>query len=149
MKKFLSNNDWWFYFVLTYLISWPIWALGNIFLPENLTTITCILGAFGPFIAAMIILSVTGGTPALKQWLKTTFNFKVSVTWYLLGGIILPFVIAGIHHVIYLAVNLLYAVIHDIDMGLLQIKEKHNPGNVTACRYQCYFQILPHGNQSI
>jgi len=27
MKKFLSNNSWWFYFVLTYMISRPIWAL--------------------------------------------------------------------------------------------------------------------------
>lgn len=105
MKKFLSNNSWWFYFVLTYMISWSIWALGNVLLPEHLTSITLIIGAFGPFIAAMIILTVTGGASALKQWLKATFNFKVNVTWYLLGGIILPFVIAGIHHIIYLALG--------------------------------------------
>lgn len=103
MKKFLSKNNWWFYFILTFLISWPVWALGKVLLPENLAMITFILGAFGPFIAAMIMLRITGDGSGLKNWLKTTFNFKISIIWYLLGGIILPFVIAAVHHFIYLA----------------------------------------------
>ncbi|MFH0842760.1 MAG: CPBP family intramembrane glutamic endopeptidase [Bacteroidota bacterium] len=103
MKKLLSDNKWWFYFVLTSLISWPIWWLGRVLLPENLTTVTLILGAFGPFAAAIIILRITEGVSGLKNWLKTTFNFRVNIIWYLLGGIILPFFIAGAHHIIYLA----------------------------------------------
>lgn len=27
MKKFLIKNNWWLYFIITYLISWSIWAL--------------------------------------------------------------------------------------------------------------------------
>jgi len=102
MKKFLDNNSWWFYFILTFLITWPIWGLGKVILPGNLRIITTITGAFGPFISAMIILRITTGGSGLKKWLKTTFNFKINVIWFLLGGIILPFLIAGIHHIIYL-----------------------------------------------
>lgn len=29
MNKFLSNNNWWFYFILTYLISWPGWGVND------------------------------------------------------------------------------------------------------------------------
>ena len=103
MKKFLEKNSWWFYFILTYLISWPVWVLGKALLPENLSVITLILGAFGPFIAGMIILRITSGGPGLKKWLKRVFNFRINIIWYLLGGFILPFLIAGVHHIIYLA----------------------------------------------
>lgn len=105
MKKFLSDNIWWLYFILTYLISWPVWGLGKIFLPDNLTIITFIAGAFGPFAAALIMLKITEGGSGLKGWLKSTFNFRVNVIWYLLGRIILPFLIAGVHHLIYLALG--------------------------------------------
>jgi len=29
MKKLLNSNSWWFLFMLTYLISWPIWVMGR------------------------------------------------------------------------------------------------------------------------
>ena len=102
MKKFLSSNNWWFYFILTYLISWPIWILGKVLLPENLAIITFIAGAFGPFIASLIILKITGGGSGVKEWFKTTFNFRINVIWYLLGGLLLPFLIAAVHHLIYM-----------------------------------------------
>ena len=36
MKAFIDKNKWWFYFVLGYLISWPVWTLGRILLPESI-----------------------------------------------------------------------------------------------------------------
>jgi membrane protease YdiL (CAAX protease family) len=103
MKQFLIKNNWWFYFILTFLISWPVWALGNTILPKDLTTITLIIGAFGPFLAAIIIIKATGGRSEFANWFKITFNFKINAVWYLLGGIVLPFLIAAGHHLIYLA----------------------------------------------
>lgn len=105
MKNFLDKNSWWFYFILTYLISWPVWVLGKALLPENLSIITLIIGAFGPLAAAIIVCRITAGRPGLKIWLMATFNLKINVIWYLLGGIILPFFIAGVHHIIYLALG--------------------------------------------
>jgi membrane protease YdiL (CAAX protease family) len=102
MKKFISDNDWWLYFVLTCVISWPIWVLGKILLPERLRTITLILGAFGPLIVSIIILRITVDGSGLRNWFKTTFNFRINLLWYLLAGIIMPFLIAGVHHIIYL-----------------------------------------------
>lgn len=103
MRKFISDNKWWIYFLLTYVISWPVWAFGKAFLPENLNIITTIIGAFGPLISAIILLRINSGRQGLKDWLKTSFNFRVNIIWYLLGGIILPFLIAGVHHLIYLS----------------------------------------------
>jgi hypothetical protein len=78
MKKFLNGNSWWFYFVLTFIISWPVWAFGKAFLPENLTIITTIIGAFGPLISAIILLRANTGRVGFKEWLKTNFNFRVN-----------------------------------------------------------------------
>lgn len=105
MENFFTKNSWWFYFILTFIISWPIWILGNILLPKDLLNITLIIGAFGPLLAAIIILKFTGGTVGLKNWLKTTFNFRVHVIWYLLGAIFLPFLFGAIHHFIYLSLG--------------------------------------------
>ena len=105
MKKFLNDNNWWFYFVLTFLISWPVWAFGKAFLPGKLTIITTIIGAFGPLISAIVLIRINAGREGLKDWLKTNFNFRVNIIWYLLGGIILPFLIAGVHHLIYLSLG--------------------------------------------
>jgi membrane protease YdiL (CAAX protease family) len=105
MKKLLDHNKWWFFFILTYLVSWPIWWLGKLLLPEGLTTITLILGAFGPLVSAIIMIVITKSSTDLNSWLKATFNFKINFIYYLLGGIILPFLIAGIHHIIYLALG--------------------------------------------
>lgn len=105
MKTFAVNNAKWLYFILTFLISWPIWIAGKLLLPENLRIITLILGAFGPFIAAVILLRITGGRSGLKNWFKLNFNFRIKIMWYLLGGIILPFLIAGVHHLIYLGLG--------------------------------------------
>jgi membrane protease YdiL (CAAX protease family) len=102
MKIFLKNNNKWLYFILTCFISWPVWLAGKIILPEKLTIITLILGAFGPFIASLILVSITDERSGLKEWFKINFNFRIKIIWYMLGGIILPFLIAGVHHLIYL-----------------------------------------------
>jgi membrane protease YdiL (CAAX protease family) len=102
MKEFLKTNVKWLYFILTYFISWPVWVAGILLLPENLTIVTLILGAFGPFFAALILLRITRDSSGLKEWFKINFNFRIKIIWYLLGGIILPFLIAATHHMIYL-----------------------------------------------
>jgi membrane protease YdiL (CAAX protease family) len=105
MKKFLTGNAWWIYFILTYLISWPVWIAGDLLLPEGLRTITLVIGAFGPICSAIILTRVTEGSAGLKKWLRMLFNFRIPLFWYLAGGILIPLIIASIHHLIYLALG--------------------------------------------
>jgi membrane protease YdiL (CAAX protease family) len=102
MKRFLLKQNWWFYFILTFAISWTIWTIGNYLLPEGLFVIALVLGAFGPFLSAVIIIRISKGKTVLRNWFRTIFNFKIPVIWYLLGGIVFPFLLAGIHHLIYI-----------------------------------------------
>jgi membrane protease YdiL (CAAX protease family) len=104
-KKFLTGNAWWIYFILAFLISWPVWISGDLLLPEGLRTITLVIGAFGPFCAAIILVRVTEGRSGLRHWFRTIFNFRIPLFWYLLGGILAPFIIASLHHLIYLALG--------------------------------------------
>jgi len=105
MKRFLLNNNWWIYFILTFLISWSIWIIGNKILPQDLRTINLIIGAFGPFGSAIIITGISKGKSNLKDWIRTIFNFRINIIWYLLGGIAFPFIIAIIHHLFYITLG--------------------------------------------
>jgi membrane protease YdiL (CAAX protease family) len=102
MKEFIRINNWWFYFVLTYFISWSLWGLGSNILPPELHIISLIVGSFGPFLAAVIMLRISMGKTGLKDWLKSLFNFRIPVSWYLLSAIVFPFASALLHHLIYL-----------------------------------------------
>lgn len=105
MKNFLLKNNWWFYFVLTYALSWTVWFIGGLLLPDELQILVTVIGAFGPFSAAILLLRTTGGKGGLKSWLRSTFNFRIHYSWYLLGAIVLPFLFAIIHHLIYLVLG--------------------------------------------
>lgn len=102
MKEFLSKHNWWFYFILTFAISWSVWGLGNLLLPENLFLIALVPGVFGPFISAVLIIRMSKGKVTLRKWLRSIFNLRISFRLYLLGGLFLPFFLAGLHHLIYL-----------------------------------------------
>ncbi len=96
-------HTWWKYVILVYLISWPTWILSGLFLSGAAFTPFLVLGAFGPFVAALIMLRKTTGREGRMQWLRTTFRMKIHWTWYLIGAIVLPFGIAIIHQGIYVA----------------------------------------------
>ena len=105
MKQFLRRHNWWFYFVLTFAISWSIWFTGHLILPEELFIISLILGAFGPFLSAVIIIRTSRGKTVLRNWFRCIFNFRIPAIWYLLGGILLPFGLAAIHHLTYIGLG--------------------------------------------
>lgn len=105
MKLFLRENNWWFYFILTYVLSWTVWYLGDLLLPDELRDLVLVIGAFGPFCAAMILVKASSDNGKLKSWLRTTFNLKINYSWYLLGAIALPFLFAGMHHLLYLSLG--------------------------------------------
>jgi uncharacterized protein len=50
----------WF-FALAYAISWPFWLLSHL-AGGTLGTVLIVIGAFGPMLAAAIIISRTGGS---------------------------------------------------------------------------------------
>ena len=105
MKRFLLKHNWWFYFVLTFAISWSIWFVGHLLLPAELFIISLVLGAFGPFLSAVLIIRISRGKTILRNWFRSIFNFRIPASWYLLGGIAIPFFLAAIHHIIYIALG--------------------------------------------
>lgn len=102
MKEFIKKNTDWSFFVLAFSLSWLIWFVGNLILPKNLKILALLIGGFGPFAAAMLMVRFSAGRPALIAWLKSTFNFHIHVIWYLLGAMVLPFAIASVHHLLYI-----------------------------------------------
>jgi membrane protease YdiL (CAAX protease family) len=87
----------WFY-VLAYAISWGLWAPLVLFPQQSgQLRFLVIAGAFGPFLAAVIVSWLDGGWAGLGQWFKSAFRWRIHLGWYLLGGLGLPFLIALLH----------------------------------------------------
>jgi len=106
MKNFPYQNNWWFYFILTYLLSWPIWFLGDIILPDSWQDLPLVIGAFGPMVAALILIRNQEGKSGLKSWIRSRFNIRINILLYLSGAIFLPFGFAAIHHLCYIKKSL-------------------------------------------
>jgi len=102
MKRMVSHRSVWIFFGITLLVSWVIWIPTQLLVPENDQLPLLLLGGFGPFLAAIIVIGVKEGKTALKQWLREIFRVRLYLIWYLVGGIFLPFGIGLLHHLLYL-----------------------------------------------
>ena len=92
----------WMFFVLALLVSWAIWIPAYMLVPENYRFPLLLIGGFGPFLSAIIVVWAKEGKTALKQWLRVTFRVRINFMWYLVGGLFLPIAVAILHHSVYL-----------------------------------------------
>jgi hypothetical protein len=89
MKKTISKEyGLIIFFPLAFIISWLLW-LPRMMDPENgLFQIMAIAGSFGPSIAGLTTMRITGGKAGVKNLLRQTVNVKFSAGMY---GFILLF----------------------------------------------------------
>lgn len=88
------------YFIVTFSFSWLFWLLPVLASQSFLTLpmpnmVWVIIGAHGPLVAAIILTAKTGGWAAVKELLRSGFNFRMSLKWWVLI-IALPIVLTGI-----------------------------------------------------
>ena len=89
------------FILIAFGFSWAIWIPAGLFLNEAVLLPFTLLGGFGPFIAAIIVIRLREGKESLRAWLRQTFRLRIHILWYLAGGLLIPFMIAAIHHGIY------------------------------------------------
>lgn len=103
-----SDRKVWTFFILTFIYSWLLWlpfvlaGFGVIQLPESvasLMTLAVMLGAFGPLLAAIILIVRKDGSSGVKKFFKTAFNFRVKPIYYVLA-FLLPLLITAVSHYI-------------------------------------------------
>lgn len=109
-----ERNPWWF-FLLTYAISWLLWLPSilsgfEVEIPFNVSTYTAVvvpIGAFAPLLAAIILVFKQSRWTGVKTFLSQAIKFRVKPVFYLLA-ILIPISIHLIAH--YLAPALGYEV---------------------------------------
>lgn len=89
------------YFVLTFLISYICWAPTFLGLEEDYHLPFIILGAFGPFLAALVIIIINKSHGGVRGWLKEMFNPRGAVLWILAGTFLLPIGVGLLHYSLY------------------------------------------------
>jgi membrane protease YdiL (CAAX protease family) len=84
---------------LAFAISWICWLpvamadhgiIGSI--SSEASAILVILGTFGPFVAALTLVSRMGGSGALKEFLGQALRWRAGLQWYL-AALVVPFAI--------------------------------------------------------
>lgn len=76
------------FFVLTYALSWWPWALQA--LGMHITPIA----SFGPFLAALVVLALTGDKAGIIGLFRRMIRWRVGIGWYAVA-LLLPVVMAG------------------------------------------------------
>lgn len=110
------------YFVLAYLLSWLCW--GVVFLTNRINAsvapiiagLFTLLVGFGPFMAAILVVKVNGGS--VKQWLRQIFVRKVKFHWYLVA-LVIPIAIINVCGELYALMG--GDVVGGFDLNLLAI----------------------------
>ena len=103
-KKYISKHQVATFFLLAYAITWGIWApISYGYVHDYLELsppiiLLYIVGSFGPFLAAVIVTALCGGS--LHSLFSKLLKWRVSAKWWLAAffiPIILYTVMAGIH----------------------------------------------------
>ena len=89
------------YVLLTYLVSWTLFALWATLtdLPAFVRTALFVGGGFGPMAAAVVLVALRGGS--LREWLARTFRVRLPARYYLfaLAMPVVAALVAGGAHV--------------------------------------------------
>ena len=93
------------YFILTFAISYVLWAPTFLGLPEEYHLIFLVLGAFGPFLAALLIIRLSKMAGGIRHWLKEIFHPRGVVLWILAGTFLLPIGVGALHYGLYRALG--------------------------------------------
>jgi membrane protease YdiL (CAAX protease family) len=91
------------FFVFAFVISWTIWICVRLFLAKKgVFHPLYFVGVFGPLLSAVIVTWITERGSGLRKWIRTTFNFRIHIGWYLIGGLLGPIGVALYHFSLYL-----------------------------------------------
>lgn len=77
------------FFVLAYLMSWAYWVVALGLLGRD-TLAWFVPGAFGPAVAALVVIGVVDGRDGIRAFLRRWVLWRVAPRWYLLALVGLP-----------------------------------------------------------
>ena len=111
MIQSLHKHPTFFFFGLTFLLSWCIWvpmaldhyALLPIRLDPDFVLIFRLFGTLGPAVSAMLVSLILGGKPALRMLLSQLKKWRVGWSWIVAAGLVFPalvFIVAGLYMLI-------------------------------------------------
>lgn len=87
------------FLLLAFGISWIAW-LPLLF--GEWSTPLLVVGAFGPFVAALIVTGREEGKPGLVRWLKQVFRLRIGLSWWLGAAFLFPIAVGAIQYGLYL-----------------------------------------------
>jgi len=91
------------FFIFAFAFSWIIWISVRLIIAQRgVFHPFYFVGVFGPFLSAIIVTVITERWSGLWQWFRKTFNFRINIGWYLIGGLLGPIAVALYQFSLYL-----------------------------------------------
>jgi membrane protease YdiL (CAAX protease family) len=90
-----------FYFVLTFVFSWMVWMLpllasrGFLSMSGAMQMSGVVVGSFGPFVAAWVSLYRDGGWPAMRDFAKRCWRYRIGWIYLLAALLLVPLIGLG------------------------------------------------------
>jgi hypothetical protein len=89
----------WLFLLVAFGISWIVWLP---LLIGEWSDPLLVVGAFGPFAAAVIVTGREEGKSGLVRWLKQVFRLRIGLWWWLGAAFFFPIAVGAIQYAIYL-----------------------------------------------
>jgi len=108
-QKQSNKRNVWLFFAITFCFSWLLWlpfvldGIGIIQLPVSVTsimTLSVMLGAFGPMVAAIILIGRNQGRAGIKAYFRNAFSFRIKPIYYILAFLLPLLVTACAHYIV-------------------------------------------------
>lgn len=82
------------FFVFTFLWTWGLWGISTTINPSapGLSGALFLASAYGPGLAAFVVVFAFGGAMGLRRWLATCLCVRVGWRWYSLAALVPPLI---------------------------------------------------------
>ncbi len=102
MAAWATDHPFGLFVALAYATSWALWVPSGLFLPPTMATLAHYAGAFGPMIAAMIVVALQGGS--VRRWFAGLFRWRLHPAWYVFA-LGFPTVLIAVMSVFYVSLG--------------------------------------------
>jgi membrane protease YdiL (CAAX protease family) len=90
------------YFVLAFVITWAILIPALRIASPDYEMLFFVVAAFGPFVAAIIVIWTNQGRSELRRWLRQIFTWRAPLILYLAGAFFIPIGIGALQLILYI-----------------------------------------------
>lgn len=103
MKAWVKEHQLISFFVIAFGISYLVWIPAIKFIAvDGAWHPVMYVGAFGPWLSAVLVVWAASGGRGVRQWFKERFGKRIGASWYMMGWFVMPLAVGALQLLLYM-----------------------------------------------